>query len=129
MVPQKESKQQRMSKGKWRASSMKSKEAEHSTKRAPSNLESPVGVGWCGGTLELLHQGVPERLRPLRGSGSRATSLVAQGYGRPEEHKATGSLYVLEEGLSFGQFLNLVPLILCYSFCLLISWSVFVAFV
>ena len=71
-------------------------------------MESPVGVGWRGGTLELLHQGVPKRPRPLRGQGSRASSPTAQGHGRFEAHEAARPLLVLEEGSSLSKFLGML---------------------
>ena len=108
VVPQKKPEQQKMAKNKGRASSMKSKEAEHSTKRAPSNLESPVGVGWCGGTLKLLHQGVPERPCPLHGRGSKASSPATQGHGCLEAHKAAQPLLVPKKGSSPGKFLGML---------------------
>ena len=59
--------------------------------------------------------------------------LAAQRYGCVEEYEAAGSPYVPIEGLSFGEFFNLVPLnlVLVFFFLfffLLISWNVFVAF-
>ena len=82
----------------------------------PSNLEPPAGVGWHGDTLELFHQGVPERSCPSRGRGSRATSPTTQGQGRLEEYEAARSLHVLENGLSLVELLNLAPLISHQSF-------------
>ena len=39
--------------------------------------------------------------------------LAAQRYGCVEEYEAAGSPYVPIEGLSFGEFFNLVPLTWC----------------
>ena len=72
-----------------------------------SSMEPSAGAGWGSHTMELYHQGVPERECPLPCRRSGAAPSVAEGYGCSKECEATGPLFVPEEGLGLGKLLNM----------------------
>ena len=74
----------------------------------PSNLESPIGVGWRGAALELLHQRVLERPLLPRGQGSKASSPSSQGNGCLEAYEAIRAFPVPEEEPSPGELLGIL---------------------
>ena len=68
----------------------------------------PGPLDWrCGHSMELHHQGVPERARPLSGQGPGAAPPLAKGYGCIEVNEAAKPLLVPKEGYSPGKFIGM----------------------
>ena len=72
-----------------------------------SHLGSSAGGRWHSHSMELHHQGVPERTCPILGRGFGAASSFAQGHGCLEARKAAGPFHVLEKGSCPGKLLSL----------------------
>ena len=53
--------------------------------------------------MELHHQGVLEKERPLPCQRSGTALLVAEGYGCSEKLEAAGSISIPDEGFSLGK--------------------------
>ena len=72
-----------------------------------SSMGPSAGAGWGNHTLKLHHQGVPERARPLPRRSFGAAPPITKGYGCIEEREAARPIFVPEEGLGLGKFLDM----------------------
>ena len=72
-----------------------------------SHLGSSAGGRWHSHSMELHHQGVPERACPLPRRGLRVAPPFTKGYSCVEECEAAKPLLVPEKGSGLGKFLDI----------------------